>query len=135
MVFASVYGCPFVREGDVRREATMDDFGNLVQLAHAFPELDMTGGTICEPNDRRSTRATSTWSCAADAVRQALHGLGDLGPERRPTRSRWRRSCSADARRSRRRRASISLINVNSPLRYDDRMLDALFAYATPTSP
>src|SRR6476469_52194 len=24
MAFASVYGCPFVRQGDVRREATMD---------------------------------------------------------------------------------------------------------------
>ena len=25
MAFASVYGCPFVRKGDERREATMDD--------------------------------------------------------------------------------------------------------------
>ena len=52
MVFASVYGCPFVREGDVRREATMADFENLVKLSQAFPELDSPGGTICEPNDR-----------------------------------------------------------------------------------
>src|SRR5204863_4154335 len=52
MVFASVYGCPFARQGDVRREATMDDFENLVRLSHAFPELDSPGGTICEPNDR-----------------------------------------------------------------------------------
>ena len=52
MAFASVYGCPFVREGDVRREATMDDFENLVRLSHAFPELDSPGGTICEPNDK-----------------------------------------------------------------------------------
>src|SRR4029453_3914262 len=26
MAFASVYGCPFVREGETRREATMNDF-------------------------------------------------------------------------------------------------------------
>src|SRR6202162_4552815 len=26
MVFSAVYGCPFVREGDVRREATLQDF-------------------------------------------------------------------------------------------------------------
>jgi len=52
MAFASVYGCPFVREGDVRREATMNDFENLVRLSQAFPELDSPGGTICEPNDR-----------------------------------------------------------------------------------
>src|SRR3954451_14633199 len=28
MAFASVYGCPFVREGETRREATMNDFEN-----------------------------------------------------------------------------------------------------------
>jgi trimethylamine---corrinoid protein Co-methyltransferase len=52
MAFASVYGCPFVRVGDERRDATMDDFENLVRLSQAFPELDSPGGTICEPNDR-----------------------------------------------------------------------------------
>ncbi|HZO62986.1 MAG TPA: trimethylamine methyltransferase family protein, partial [Gaiellaceae bacterium] len=52
MVFSSVYGCPFVRQGDDRREATMADFENLVRLSQAFPELDSPGGTICEPNDR-----------------------------------------------------------------------------------
>ena len=51
MAFSSVYGRPFVREGDERRDATMDDFENLVQLSQAFPELDSPGGTICEPND------------------------------------------------------------------------------------
>ena len=52
MVFAPVYGCPFIREGDVRRDAKMADFENLVRLAQAFPELDSPGGTICEPEDR-----------------------------------------------------------------------------------
>src|SRR5262249_3303576 len=32
MVFSAVYGCPFVREGDERRDATYDDFQNLVKL-------------------------------------------------------------------------------------------------------
>src|SRR5690242_15162170 len=45
MVFSSVYGPPFVREGDVRRDATMSDFENFVRLAHAFPQLQATGGT------------------------------------------------------------------------------------------
>src|ERR687888_2279067 len=52
MVFSAVYGCPFVREGLERRDATMDDFRNLVRLSHAFPQLDSPGGTICEQNDR-----------------------------------------------------------------------------------
>src|SRR2546423_7567128 len=52
MAFAPVYGCPFIREGNVRRNAKMADFENLVKLAQAFPELDSPGGTICEPEDR-----------------------------------------------------------------------------------
>src|SRR5204863_40733 len=52
MVFSAVYGCPFVREGIERRDATYDDFQNLVRLAQSFPQLDSPGGTICEPNDR-----------------------------------------------------------------------------------
>ena len=51
MVFSSVYGCPFVREGDVRRDATLNDFRQLGMLSQAFDELDSAGGVICEPND------------------------------------------------------------------------------------
>ena len=51
MVFGGVYGPPFVREGTVRREATMSDFRRFSMLAQSFPELDSAGGVICEPND------------------------------------------------------------------------------------
>ena len=51
MVFSPVYGCPFVRDGLERRDATLADFQNLARLAQAFPQLDSLGGTICEPND------------------------------------------------------------------------------------
>ena len=43
---------------------------------------------------------------AADALRQAVHGLGDLGPERRSTRSPWRRWSSDGSRSKRRPRSS-----------------------------
>src|SRR6478736_6414408 len=52
MAFASVYGPPFVREGDVRRDATMQDFERLTMRTQSFDEPDSAGGTICEPNDR-----------------------------------------------------------------------------------
>ena len=52
MVFAPVYGCPFIREGDVAPRRQMADFENLVKLSQTFPELDSPGGTICEPEDR-----------------------------------------------------------------------------------
>ena len=51
MVFSAVYGCPFVREGDVRRDATLNDFRQLCSLSQSYAELDSAGGVICEPND------------------------------------------------------------------------------------
>src|ERR1700749_2388466 len=52
MVFSAVYGCPFIREGDVRRDATLQDFRQLASLSQAYAELDSAGGVICAPNDR-----------------------------------------------------------------------------------
>ena len=51
MAFGAVYGPPFVRQGDVRRDGTMDDFRNFSKLAQSFAVLDSAGGVVCEPND------------------------------------------------------------------------------------
>src|SRR5712671_5629973 len=103
MVFSSVYGCPFVREGDVRRDATLNDFHRLAMLSQAYDELDSAGNVICGPN-------------AADTIRmtEILFG-GRSVIEQSP--------------------ATISLINCNSPLRWDDRMLDAQFEYNRANQP
>ncbi len=129
MVFSAVYGCPFVREGIQRRDATYDDFQNLVRLAQAFPQLDSPGGTICEPNDKPLDSrhldmvyalltlsdkpfmgSVTSGPNALDTIAMAEMVFGKESIERDP--------------------AIISLINVNSPLRYDDRMLSALIEYA-----
>jgi trimethylamine--corrinoid protein Co-methyltransferase len=129
MVFSAVYGCPFVREGADRRDATYDDFQNLVKLAQSFPQLDSPGGTICEPNDRPLDSrhldmvfalltlsdkpfmgSVTSGPNAADTIAMAAMVFGRESLEQTP--------------------AIISLINVNSPLRYDDRMLSALIEYA-----
>src|SRR6476620_8923902 len=47
MAFAGVYGPPFVRDGEVRRDASMDDFRNFTRLAQSFDVLDSAGGVIC----------------------------------------------------------------------------------------
>ena len=60
MAFGAVYGPPFVRQGDVRRDATMEDFRNFTKLAQSFDALDSAGGVICEPNDTPLDVATST---------------------------------------------------------------------------
>jgi trimethylamine--corrinoid protein Co-methyltransferase len=129
MVFAAVYGCPFVREGLERRDATYRDFENLVKLAQSFPQLDSPGGTICEPNDKPLDSrhldmvyalltlsdkpfmgSVTSGPNAVDTIAMAEMVFGRESLERTP--------------------ATISLINVNSPLRYDDRMLAALVEYA-----
>src|SRR4029078_346897 len=51
MVVSAVYGCPFVREGDERRDATYDDFQNLVRLAQSFPQLDSPGGSTLRAHE------------------------------------------------------------------------------------
>ena len=51
MAFGAVYGPPFVREGDVRRDGTMEDFRNFARLAQSFSVLDSAGGVVNEPND------------------------------------------------------------------------------------
>src|SRR4029079_3065557 len=50
MAFGGVSGPPFVRDGEVRRDASMDDFRNFTRLAQSFDALDSAGGVICEPN-------------------------------------------------------------------------------------
>jgi trimethylamine---corrinoid protein Co-methyltransferase len=135
MAFGSVYGPPFVRDGDVRREATMADFENFCRLSQAFPQLDSAGGTICEPNDvpldsrhldmvyalqtltdKPYMGSVTSGPNAVDtiAMTEILHG-GREAIEHTP--------------------AVISLINVNSPLRYDDRMLAAMFEYVRAGQP
>ena len=135
MVFGGVYGPPFVREGSVRRDATFNDFENFCKLTQSFDALDSVGGVVCEPNDlsldsRHLDMAFAaatltdkffmgnvvTAENAKDVIRIAeiLHG-GRGAIEETP--------------------ALISLVNCNSPLRWDDRMLDSLREYALAGQP
>jgi trimethylamine---corrinoid protein Co-methyltransferase len=130
MVFASVYGCPFVRQGNERREATMDDFENLVRLSQAFPELDSPGGTICEPNDRPLDSRHLDMVFALQTLSDKPYmGSVTSGPNAADT-IRMGEILFGGREAIEQTPASISLINVNSPLRYDDRMLAALVEYA-----
>jgi trimethylamine--corrinoid protein Co-methyltransferase len=134
MVFSPVYGCPFIRDGLERRDATLADFQNLARLAQSFPQLDSVGGTICEPNDvpldsrhldmvfnlltlsdKPFMGSVTSGPNAADTIAMAEMVFGRDSIEETP--------------------CVISLINVNSPLRYDDRMLAALLEYARANQP
>jgi trimethylamine---corrinoid protein Co-methyltransferase len=130
LVFAPVYGPPFVRdlEGG-RRYATIEDFRNFVKLGYMSKWLHHSGGTVCEPTDIAVNKrhldmmlAHMTLSDkpfmgsvtepvrAEDSVRMAeiLFGAGFVAD-----------NC-----------VMTSLININSPLTFDSTMMGALEVYA-----
>jgi trimethylamine--corrinoid protein Co-methyltransferase len=135
MAFGAVYGPPFVRAGDERREATMADFENFVRLSQSFDQLDTPGGTICEPNDRPLDSRHLDMVYALQTLSDKVHmGSVTSGPNAADT----VRMCEIvhggrDA--IERSPVVISLINVNSPLRYDDRMLAAMLEYVRAGQP
>ena len=130
LVLAPVYGPPFVRDFDGgRRYATLDDFQNFVRLGQMSKWLHHSGGILCEPTDvpvahrhMEMFRAHATLSDkpfmggvneatqARDSVAMAeiLHGRDtvDAGP------------------------VLTSLININSPLKFDLVMTGAMEVYA-----
>jgi trimethylamine---corrinoid protein Co-methyltransferase len=127
-VFLPAQGAPFVRRDGVRRDGTLADFEDLVRLAHHLDDLDSPGGLPCEPNDRPldsrhldMTHALFRFSdkpimgaqisavAARDSIAMARIVFGerfDEGP------------------------CLHTVINVNSPLRYDGRMIEALLEHA-----
>jgi trimethylamine--corrinoid protein Co-methyltransferase len=129
-IFAPVYGPPFVVDADRgRREATLTDFHNFVKLTYMSPWLHHSGGTVVEPTDepvvtrhldmlyahiRYSDKAfmgsVTDPANAADSVRIAEIVFG--------------------AEAIRKTTGLLSLINVSSPRRYDERMLGDMLVYA-----
>ncbi|MDA8319263.1 MAG: trimethylamine methyltransferase family protein [Actinomycetota bacterium] len=135
MVFGAVYGSPFVRDGDVRRDASMEDFRKLAMLSQSFGELDSAGGVICEPNDAPLDSRHLDMIYALQTLTDKIY-MGNVvsGPNAADTIAMTeilfggRAAIEATP-------ATISLINCNSPLRWDDRMLDAQFEYCAANQP
>jgi trimethylamine--corrinoid protein Co-methyltransferase len=129
MVFSAVYGCPFVREGLERRNATYNDFENLVRLSQSYPQLDSPGGTICEPDDKPlDSRHLDMVYALMTLSDKPFMGSVTSGPNAIDTIAMAEIVFGKESLDE--TPAIISLINVNSPLRYDDRMLAALLEYA-----
>src|SRR5690348_11317838 len=142
MVFGAVYGSPFIREGAVRRDATLDDFHKLCQLAQTFPQLDTAGGVICEPNDAPLDSRHLDMIHALGTLTDKIY-MGNVvsGPNAADTIAMTEILFGGGAGRAAGRAsieqapAVVSLINCNSPLRWDDRMLDAQFEYCAASQP
>ncbi|HVH93939.1 MAG TPA: trimethylamine methyltransferase family protein [Nocardioidaceae bacterium] len=135
MAFGAVYGPPFVREGDVRRDATMDDFERFTKLAQAFPVLDSAGGVVCEPNDTPLDSRHLDMTYALQTLTDKIY-MGNVvsGVNARDTIA-MGEILFGGREAIEQTPVSISLINCNSPLHWDDRMLDSLFEYTLAGQP
>src|ERR1019366_696850 len=124
-----------VREGNVRHDATMEDFRKFSMLAQSYPELDTAGGVICEPNDAPLDSRHLDMIFALQTLTDKFYmgnvvsGVNALDTIRM-TEILFGGRATIEATP-----ATISLINCNSPLRWDDRMLDAQFEYNLANQP
>jgi trimethylamine--corrinoid protein Co-methyltransferase len=135
MAFGAVYGPPFVREGDVRREATMDDFRRFTSLAQSFSVLDSAGGVICEPNDTPLDSRHLDMTYALQTLTDKIY-MGNVVSGVNAADTIAMGSILFGGREKiEETPASISLINCNSPLKWDDRMLEAQFEYSAAAQP
>jgi len=142
MVFAGAYGAPFVREGAIRRDATIEDFRNFLKLAQGFPTLDSAGGVIVEPNDLPLDSRHLDMTYALQTLTDKVY-MGNVISEANAADSIAMSSIlfgggkGAEAGRATIEQTPVMLniISCNSPLRWDDRMLGALFEYAKAAQP
>jgi trimethylamine--corrinoid protein Co-methyltransferase len=135
MAFGAVYGPPFVREGEVRRDATMEDFRNFTKLAQSFPVLDSAGGVICEPSDAPLDSRHLDMTYALQTLTDKVY-MGNVVSGVNAADTLAMTSILFGSREAiEATPATISLINCNSPLRWDDRMLEAQFEYSAAGQP
>ena len=136
MVNAPVYGPPFITDLDRgRRNPSIADFTNFDKMAQATPQIHCAGGTIVEPEDL--PLETRHLDMVYSHVRWTDKPyMGSVISEEGARDSIELSSIVFGGRANiEKTPALLALINVNSPLRYDDRMLGALMTYAEANQP
>jgi trimethylamine---corrinoid protein Co-methyltransferase len=135
MAFAAVYGPPFVREGDQRRDGSFADFQAFAKLAQGFAVLDSAGGVVTEPNDTPLDSRHLDMTYALQTLTDKVY-MGNVVSGVNAADTLAMTSILFGGREAiEETPATISLINCNSPMRWDDRMLDALFEYTSANQP
>ncbi len=130
LVCAPVYGPPFVRDLDGgRRYATMDDFEKFVKLGYMSKWLHHSGGTVCEPTDVPVNKRHLDMLLA----HMTLSDKPFMGSVTDPSRARDSvEMCEILFGKEfvQENTVMTSLININSPLTFDEVMMGALEVYA-----
>ncbi len=130
LVCAPIYGPPFVHDIQTgRRYATMEDFRKFVKLGYMSKWLHHSGGTVCEPTDVAVNKRHLDMLHA----HMTLSDKPFMGSVTDPDRARDSVEMAGllfgeDFVRD--NTVMTSLININSPLTFDDVMMGALEVYA-----
>ncbi|MEZ4866708.1 MAG: trimethylamine methyltransferase family protein [Caldilineaceae bacterium] len=129
-VYAPVYGPPFVIDLDRgRREAKLEDFHNFVKLTYVSPYLHHSGGTVVEPTDEPvPTRHLDMIMAHIKYSDKAF--MGSVTDPVNAADSVTMAELLFGKEKIRETPGLLSLINVSSPRRYDDRMLGDILVYA-----
>ena len=130
LVLAPVYGPPFVHDAEGgRRYAPIGDFRNFVKLGQMSRWLHHSGGTVCEPTDVPVNKRHLDMLHA----HMTLSDKPFMGSVTEPSRA----QDSVDMcgvlfgeQFVQDNTVMTSLININSPLTFDDTMMGALEVYA-----
>jgi trimethylamine--corrinoid protein Co-methyltransferase len=131
LVCAPIYGPPFVRDMEGgRRYATMADFEKFVKLGYMSKWLHHSGGTVCEPTDIPVNKRHLDMLHA----HMTLSDKPFMGSVTDPARAQdsvemceilFGKDFVQD------NTVMTSLINVNSPMTFDEVMMGALEVYAS----
>lgn len=131
LVCAPVYGPPFVRDAEGgRRYATMEDFQKFVKLGYMSKWLHHSGGTVCEPTDVPVNKRHLDMLLA----HMTLSDKPFMGSVTEPSRAQDSvEMCEILFGKDfvQENTVMTSLININSPMTFDDVMMGALEVYAT----
>jgi trimethylamine--corrinoid protein Co-methyltransferase len=132
-VFAPGYGAPFLVDFEVgKRAAKMEDYENLVQLADALPNQDLSGHLLVGPGDVSAGSAHLRMLHAG-----MLHSDKPfIGSTEGALGARHTMEMAAILfGRKLERPVTIGLINSLSPLGYSAEMIEALITYARARQP
>jgi len=132
-VLAPAYGAPFLVDLEVgKRAPTMDDYHDLVKIAHALPNQDLSGHLLVEPGDVPAKKA-HLYMLQAHMVHSDKPFIGSAAGKRgaQDTFEMARILFGDDLDRP----VTVGLINSLTPLGYSTEMLEALVEYAQARQP
>lgn len=130
LVLAPVYGPPFVHDiNSGRRYATMEDFRKFVKLGYMSKWLHHSGGTVCEPTDIAVNKRHLDMLHAHMTLSDKPF-MGSVTEKSRAQDSVDMCEILFGKDFVQNNTVMTSLININSPLTFDDVMMGALEVYA-----